>query len=77
MELFSFAYFSALRKRYVYVVHCPDAHRMGVGFMIDHTGTYVRPEGKGGMFICGRSPDPVSIVQYQGVAWFPSPFSFM
>ena len=60
--LFDMLIFIHKRKRYVYVVHCPEAQNFGVPLTIDYTGTYVRPEGKGGMFLCGRSPDAVSIV---------------
>ncbi|CAB3375676.1 Hypothetical predicted protein [Cloeon dipterum] len=44
------------RKRYVFNVHCPDGPGVDLPFVIDPTGTYVRREGYGGHYICGRSP---------------------
>ena len=64
---FRFYYFFARifhppkRKRYVYVVHCPEAQNFRLPLTIDPSGTWVRPEGLGGNFLCGRSPSKVSI----------------
>ncbi len=44
----------------MYVVHCPDAQGMQIPMTVDPSGVYVRREGDAGMFLCGRSPDPVS-----------------
>ncbi|XP_059470813.1 FAD-dependent oxidoreductase domain-containing protein 1-like [Neocloeon triangulifer] len=44
------------RKRYVFNVHCPKGPGIDLPFVIDPTGTYVRREGYGGNYICGRSP---------------------
>jgi FAD-dependent oxidoreductase domain-containing protein 1 len=47
----------APRKRYVYVIDCPDAPdavRKGP-LTVDTTGVYLRPEGRN--FLCGNSPD--------------------
>ena len=51
---FRFYYFFARifhppkRKRYVYVVHCPEAQNFRLPLTIDPSGTWVRPEGLGG-----------------------------
>ncbi|XP_054719885.1 FAD-dependent oxidoreductase domain-containing protein 1-like [Uloborus diversus] len=44
------------RKRYVYVFNCEDGPGIDMPLVIDPTGTYVRREGLGGKYICGRSP---------------------
>uniref|UniRef100_A0A146LL39 FAD-dependent oxidoreductase domain-containing protein 1 n=1 Tax=Lygus hesperus TaxID=30085 RepID=A0A146LL39_LYGHE len=44
------------RKRYVFVMHCPDAPGLAMPFIIDPTGAYVRREGVGGQYLCGISP---------------------
>ncbi|KAM8741054.1 FAD-dependent oxidoreductase domain-containing protein 1 [Acanthopagrus schlegelii] len=45
------------RKRYVYVVHCPDGPGLDTPFLIDYSGVYFRREGLGGNFITGTSPE--------------------
>ncbi|XP_054481921.1 FAD-dependent oxidoreductase domain-containing protein 1 [Anoplopoma fimbria] len=45
------------RKRYVYVVHCPDGPGLDTPFMIDYSGVYFRREGLGGNYIAGTSPE--------------------
>ncbi|XP_038146305.1 FAD-dependent oxidoreductase domain-containing protein 1 [Cyprinodon tularosa] len=45
------------RKRYVYVVHCPDGPGLDTPFLIDYSGVYFRREGLGGNYICGISPE--------------------
>ncbi|XP_075888052.1 FAD-dependent oxidoreductase domain-containing protein 1 [Nelusetta ayraudi] len=45
------------RKRYVYVVHCPDGPGLDTPFLIDHSGVYFRREGLGGNYIAGASPE--------------------
>ena len=50
------------RKRCVFVLDCPGApKRDEMPFVIDCTGTYVRPEG--GCYIAGLSPDEVSMIR--------------
>nr|XP_046267117.1 FAD-dependent oxidoreductase domain-containing protein 1 [Scatophagus argus] len=44
------------RKRYVYVLHCPDGPGLDTPFLIDHSGVYFRREGLGGNYIAGASP---------------------
>lgn len=44
------------RKRYVYVVHCPNGPGLETPMIIDTSGVYVRREGLGGNYICGASP---------------------
>lgn len=44
------------RKRYVYVVHCPDGPGLDTPFLIDYSGVYFRREGLGGNYIAGTSP---------------------
>lgn len=44
------------RKRYVYVVHCPDGPGLDTPFLIDYSGVYFRREGLGGSYIAGMSP---------------------
>jgi len=44
------------RRRSVFVFTCPTAIE-GAPLVIDPTGVYFRPEGRG-QFICGTSPDP-------------------
>ncbi|RVE64187.1 hypothetical protein OJAV_G00143630 [Oryzias javanicus] len=45
------------RKRYVYVVHCPDGPGLDTPFLIDYSGVYFRREGLGGNYITGVSPE--------------------
>ncbi|XP_018546986.1 FAD-dependent oxidoreductase domain-containing protein 1 [Lates calcarifer] len=45
------------RKRYVYVVHCPDGPGLDTPFLIDYSGIYFRREGLGGNYIAGASPE--------------------
>ena len=48
------------RKRYIYVIDCPGApEKEAMPFVIDSSGAYVRSEG--GRFICGLSPEDVSL----------------
>ncbi|MEQ2267291.1 FAD-dependent oxidoreductase domain-containing protein 1 [Xenotaenia resolanae] len=47
------------RKRYVYVVHCPDGPGLDTPFLIDYSGVYFRREGLGGNYISGASPEEV------------------
>ena len=49
------------RKRYVYVVHAPDGPGVDCPFFVDYSGAYFRREGFGGNYICGLSPEFVSI----------------
>lgn len=44
------------RKRYVYVMHCPDGPTLDTPLVIDTSGAYFRREGFGGHFLCGCSP---------------------
>ncbi|KAL3870193.1 hypothetical protein ACJMK2_038274 [Sinanodonta woodiana] len=44
------------RKRFVYVVHCPDGPGIEAPLTIDTTGVYFRREGLGGYYLCGASP---------------------
>uniref|UniRef100_A0AAX7TYK9 FAD-dependent oxidoreductase domain-containing protein 1 n=1 Tax=Astatotilapia calliptera TaxID=8154 RepID=A0AAX7TYK9_ASTCA len=48
------------RKRYVYVVRCPDGPGLDTPFLIDYSGVYVRREGLGGNYITGASPEEVT-----------------
>ncbi|XP_042354940.1 FAD-dependent oxidoreductase domain-containing protein 1 [Plectropomus leopardus] len=45
------------RKRYIYVVHCPDGPGLDSPFVIDYSGVYFRREGLGGNYITGTSPE--------------------
>uniref|UniRef100_A0A672ZR94 FAD-dependent oxidoreductase domain-containing protein 1 n=1 Tax=Sphaeramia orbicularis TaxID=375764 RepID=A0A672ZR94_9TELE len=45
------------RKRYIYVVHCPDGPGLDTPFLIDYSGVYFRREGLGGNYITGTSPE--------------------
>lgn len=45
------------RKRYIYVVHCPDGPGLDTPFLIDYSGVYFRREGLGGSYIAGTSPE--------------------
>ncbi|XP_054902481.1 FAD-dependent oxidoreductase domain-containing protein 1 [Poeciliopsis prolifica] len=45
------------RKRYVYVVHCPNGPGLDSPLLIDYSGVYFRREGLGGNYICGMSPE--------------------
>ncbi|XP_072303126.1 FAD-dependent oxidoreductase domain-containing protein 1 [Eucyclogobius newberryi] len=44
------------RKRYIYVMHCPDGPGLDTPFLIDYSGVYFRREGLGGNYIAGLSP---------------------
>ena len=49
------------RKRFVFVLDCPEGPgRDEMPFVVDCTGTYIRPEG--GCFISGMSPPEVSMM---------------
>ena len=53
-------YFSCYRKRYVYVVHAPKGPGLSAPMIVDATGTCVRREGLGGMYLTyGSPPDKV------------------
>ncbi|KAL7846440.1 hypothetical protein SRHO_G00214200 [Serrasalmus rhombeus] len=45
------------RKRFVYVVHCPDGPGLECPFLIDCSGFFLRREGLGGNYITGMSPE--------------------
>ncbi|XP_029957713.1 FAD-dependent oxidoreductase domain-containing protein 1 isoform X2 [Salarias fasciatus] len=45
------------RKRFVFVVHCPDGPGLDSPFLIDQSGVYFRREGLGGSYIAGASPE--------------------
>ncbi|KAM8834741.1 FAD-dependent oxidoreductase domain-containing protein 1 isoform 1-T2 [Synchiropus picturatus] len=45
------------RKRFVYVLHCPDGPGLDTPFLIDYSGAYFRREGLGGNYIAGASPE--------------------
>ncbi|XP_060752724.1 FAD-dependent oxidoreductase domain-containing protein 1 isoform X2 [Tachysurus vachellii] len=45
------------RKRYIYVVRCPDGPGLECPFLIDYSGFYLRREGLGGNYITGISPE--------------------
>lgn len=45
------------RKRYIYVLHCPDGPGLETPFLIDYSGVYFRREGLGGNYIAGMSPE--------------------
>ncbi|XP_036379575.1 FAD-dependent oxidoreductase domain-containing protein 1 [Megalops cyprinoides] len=45
------------RKRYIYVLHCPDGPGLDTPFLIDYSGVYLRREGLGGNYIAGMSPE--------------------
>lgn len=45
------------RKRFIYVVHCPDGPGLDTPFVIDYSGVYFRREGLGGNYIAGTSPE--------------------
>ena len=49
--------FHVSRKRYVFVVHCPNGPGLDCPMLIDKSGLYVRREGLGGHYICGIGPD--------------------
>lgn len=51
------------RKRYVYVLHCPDGPGLETPMIIDPSGVYIRREGLGGHYVCGASPSPVCAVE--------------
>jgi FAD-dependent oxidoreductase domain-containing protein 1 len=46
------------RKRYVYVLHCPDGPGINCPLVVDPSGLYFRREGLGGYYLCGISPEP-------------------
>ena len=46
------------RRRNVFVVHAPDGPVDSCPMLIDPSGVYVRREGTGGHFLCGKSPEP-------------------
>ncbi|KAF7700934.1 FAD-dependent oxidoreductase domain-containing protein 1 [Silurus meridionalis] len=45
------------RKRFIYVVHCPEGPGLECPFLIDYSGVYLRREGLGGNYITGMSPE--------------------
>lgn len=45
------------RKRFVYVLHCPEGPGLDTPFLIDYSGAYFRREGLGGNYIAGSSPE--------------------
>ena len=47
------------RKRFVYVVHCPNGPTLDAPLTVDPSGVYFRREGYGGHFLCGASPEKV------------------
>ena len=47
------------RKRFIYVLHCPNGPGLEAPLTIDPTGVYFRREGLGGHYICGSSPEKV------------------
>ncbi|XP_012821381.1 FAD-dependent oxidoreductase domain-containing protein 1 isoform X1 [Xenopus tropicalis] len=44
------------KKRYIFVVHCPDGPGLDCPLLIDSSGVYFRREGLGGNYIAGKSP---------------------
>ena len=44
------------RKRYVYCVHSHKGPGLDCPLVVDPSGAYLRREGLGGLYICGRSP---------------------
>ncbi len=50
------------RKRYVFIVHCPDGPGLDMPVILDPSGAFIRREGLGGYYICGMSPDPVCVI---------------
>ena len=50
------------RRRYVFVVHCPDGPTDDL-MLIDPSGVYCRKEGRSGSYICGRSPPEVYLIK--------------
>uniref|UniRef100_H3CDP4 FAD-dependent oxidoreductase domain-containing protein 1 n=1 Tax=Tetraodon nigroviridis TaxID=99883 RepID=H3CDP4_TETNG len=44
------------KRRYVYVVHCPEGPGLDTPLVIDPSGVYFRREGLGGHYITGASP---------------------
>lgn len=55
------------RKRCVFVFHCPGNVPDTAPLVIDPTGVYFRPEGKGQRFICGVCPPEHEDPDCQGV----------
>ncbi|XP_052094541.1 FAD-dependent oxidoreductase domain-containing protein 1-like isoform X1 [Mytilus californianus] len=47
------------RKRFVYVIHCPNGPGLEAPLTVDTNGVYFRREGLGGCYICGLSPEEV------------------
>ncbi|XP_024286998.1 FAD-dependent oxidoreductase domain-containing protein 1 isoform X2 [Oncorhynchus tshawytscha] len=45
------------RKRFIYVVHCPNGPGLDTPFLVDYSGVYFRREGLGGNYIAGMSPE--------------------
>eukprot|EP00794_Sanderia_malayensis_P016007 gene16007-17623_t len=44
------------KKRYVFAFHCPNGPKDKV-LAVDTSGTWFRPEGSSGLYICGKCPD--------------------
>jgi len=45
------------RKRYVFVFDCPKGPGRSMPFLVDTSGVYCRPEGRGTLYLSGCSPD--------------------
>lgn len=45
------------RKRFIYLVHCPNGPGLDTPFLVDYFGVYFRREGLGGNYIAGMSPE--------------------
>ena len=54
-------WYHSSRKRYVFLVHCPDGPGLDAPLVVDNSGVYMRREGLGGNYICGVSPRTVRI----------------
>ena len=53
------------RKRYVYCVHAPEGPTLDCPLLVDPTGAYLRREGLGGLYLCGRSPPSNDLEPYR------------
>ncbi|CAL8268153.1 unnamed protein product [Merluccius merluccius] len=45
------------RKRFIYVIHCPDGPGLDCPLLVDSSGIFFRREGLGGKYITGTSPE--------------------
>jgi len=61
--------FLCCRKRYVYVIHCPDGPGLNMPFLVDPSGVFIRREGLAGYYLCGASPSSVSIANASHRSW--------